>query len=156
MSDDLIARLRDAEPCGVDRCKEMSVRAGCVCSEAAAALEDLSRRLAECESINANLRLQVDVWACEADTQKSTVHECYQIVTGAKGEPGDWSGSKPVREAFNELKARAEAAEARVKELEEALEGLLDVQNGPPLIRDAALYEAAVNAARAALAQQEK
>jgi hypothetical protein len=84
--------------------------------EAAAALENLSCRLAECESINANLRLQAEVWACEADTQKSTVHECYQIVTGAKGEPGDWSGSKPVREAFNELKARVKELEAMVKD----------------------------------------
>jgi hypothetical protein len=39
--------------------------------------------------------------------------------------------------------------------LREALQGLLDVQNGAPLIRDQREYEAAVETARTALAKAE-
>jgi chromosome segregation ATPase len=50
--------------------------------------------------------------------------------------------------------ARAEHAEAAEKAMREALQALVDEQNGPPLIRDAAEWEAAMSKARAALQGQ--
>jgi len=44
-----------------------------------------------------------------------------------------------------------ESRGARVAALEEALRGLLDVQNGPPLIREAAEWQTAVDTAEALL-----
>ena len=44
------------------------------------------------------LTQQAQIWKQEAETQKATVHECYQVCTGATGEPGDWNGANPVRE----------------------------------------------------------
>jgi hypothetical protein len=46
------------------------------------------------------LRLEAQVQAQEARTQRATVHECYQAV-GAK--KGDWNGAKPVQEAVARL-----------------------------------------------------
>ncbi|ASK18430.1 hypothetical protein [Halomonas sp. N3-2A] len=54
---------------------------------------------------NAKLRLEAQAHAQEARTQRSTVHEIYQIVSGGKGEPGDWNGAEPVRKAFEALQA---------------------------------------------------
>ncbi|RPI97351.1 MAG: hypothetical protein EHM32_01680 [Spirochaetales bacterium] len=48
-------------------------------------------------------------------------------------------------------RARADAAEARAKEARDALEALMAEQEGPPLIRNAASWEAAMNRARAVI-----
>jgi len=40
---------------------------------------------------------EAKIHAQEARTQRSTVHEIYQLITGATGEPGDWHGAEPVR-----------------------------------------------------------
>ncbi|SDF71912.1 Protein of unknown function [Onishia taeanensis] len=52
------------------------------------------------------VRLEAKTHAQEARTQRSTVHEIYQLVTGASGEPGDWHGVKPIRELVAERFAR--------------------------------------------------
>ena len=44
-----------------------------------------------------HLKMQAQIWKQEARTQAATVHKCYQLCTGAKGEPGDWHGAEPVR-----------------------------------------------------------
>ncbi len=54
------------------------------------------------------------------------------------------------------LLARAEAAEARVRSLEEALQLLMDVQNGPPLVTYEAQWNEAMARARAALSPREE
>lgn len=53
---------------------------------------------------NERLRLEAQIHAQEARTQRATVHEIYQVVTEGKGEPGDWNGTRPVREAFDRLR----------------------------------------------------
>ena len=40
---------------------------------------------------------EAQIHAQEAATQRSTVREIYQLVTGGRGEPGDWHGAEPVR-----------------------------------------------------------
>ena len=69
-----------------------------------AAYESMIEKLVDCQSALAaeraraeTLKQQAEIWAQEARTQKSTVHEIYQLCTGGKGEPGDWHGAEPVR-----------------------------------------------------------
>lgn len=69
-----------------------------------AAYESMIEKLVDCQSALAaeraraeTLKQQAEIWAQEARTQKSTVHEIYQLCTGGKGEPGDWHGADPVR-----------------------------------------------------------
>jgi len=66
----------------------------------------------------AALKLQAQSWSMEAKAQKATVCECYQAATGAKGEPGDWNGAKPIREALAERDAEIAALKEKVKRLE--------------------------------------
>lgn len=68
-------------------------------------LLEAADRIEELEALCANLNIQVQVWAQEARTQKSTVHKCYQAATGSTGEPGDWNGARPVVERIKELEA---------------------------------------------------
>lgn len=57
------------------------------------AMEDVKELTAERDAI----KQQAQIWKMEAETQKATVHEIYQLCTGATGEPGDWHGAEPVR-----------------------------------------------------------
>ena len=54
------------------------------------------------------LKQQAQIHAMEAKTANSTIYEIYQVVSGGTGEPGNWNGARPVREAFDALKADAE------------------------------------------------
>jgi hypothetical protein len=85
-----------------------------------------ARRIADLEAENeklseqkAQLIIQAQSHALEARAQRATVHEVNQVVSGARGEKGDWNGAIPVRDRIAELTARAEKAEAKVKELEQ-------------------------------------
>ena len=62
-------------------------------------------RIEKLEALCGSLQLEAEIWAQEARTQKHTVHECYQAVTGATGEPGDWNGARPVVERIEALEA---------------------------------------------------
>jgi len=57
------------------------------------------------DEIIANVILQAQIWASEAKTQKSIVHEVNQIVSGATGEKADWNGANPVREKIAKLES---------------------------------------------------
>ncbi len=74
-----------------------------------AAAPSLVKRLVEAleraEGVIEAVRLQASSWKGEAKTQQSIVHEIYQIVSEAKGEPADWNGAKPVRDRIAELEA---------------------------------------------------
>lgn len=61
-----------------------------------------------------NLKQQAEFWAQEARTQRATVHEIYQIVTGGAGEPGDWNGAEPVKIALQEIRAEERERAARI------------------------------------------
>ena len=58
------------------------------------------------ERQNMHLRIQAQIWACEARAQKATANECLQAASGETGELGDWNGSGPVREEFAKLRER--------------------------------------------------
>lgn len=65
----------------------------------------LRSRAEKAEALSERLKLEAQGHAMEARTANSTIAECYQAVTGGKGEPGNWHGAEPVRQYV----ARAEA-----------------------------------------------
>ena len=69
------------------------------------------KRLAE---LAERLKLEAQGHASEARTANSTIYEIYQVLSGGKGEPGNWHGAEPARRYV-------ETAEAHIKALEEAL-----------------------------------
>lgn len=71
------------------------------------------------QQLNETLRQQAESHAMEARTMRTSLHECYQAVTGSKGEPGNWNGAEPI-------KAYVEAAQLRIKTLEAEKERLIE------------------------------
>lgn len=55
---------------------------------------------------------QAQIWKQEARAANHTIGQIYQVVTGAKGEPGNWNGAEPVRQLIAERDALREALEA--------------------------------------------
>jgi len=43
------------------------------------------------------LKLEAQIHSGEARCHSSTVHEIYQLISGAKGEPATWNGAVPVK-----------------------------------------------------------
>lgn len=41
---------------------------------------------------------QAEQWKGEALAHKSSLHEAYQVLTGATGEPANWNGARPFRQ----------------------------------------------------------
>lgn len=73
------------------------------------ATEERAKR-AEAEA--ERLKQEARIWTQEARTQRATVHDCYQAVTGATGEPGDWHGAEPIRALVAERNALRRAMPA--------------------------------------------
>jgi len=57
------------------------------------------------------LRREAEIHAQEARAANATIAEIYQVVTGSTGEPGNWNGAKPVKDAFDSLRAALEKAQ---------------------------------------------
>lgn len=71
-----------------------------------------------------HLKLQAETHAQEARTAKATIHEIYQLCTGATGEPGSWNGAEPVRQLLKRaqrVEAGCERLRARERQLYDAL-----------------------------------
>ena len=92
--EELIASLNAAAWAGPIPCP--------ICADASIALQSQAERIKELEAEVAATKQQAQIWKMEADTQKATVREIYQLCTGATGEPGDWNGANPVREVVTE------------------------------------------------------
>jgi len=60
------------------------------------------------------LKLEAQVHAQEARTANATIYEIYQLVTGGKGEPGNWNGARPVAALVAERDALRKALEGVV------------------------------------------
>lgn len=68
------------------------------------AVDASAQLVADLKKENDRLRLEAEGWAQEARTHRATVHEIYRIVSGGKGEPGDWHGAEPVRREFDRMR----------------------------------------------------
>lgn len=81
-----------------------------------ALLDEIDRLTGERDAANAlsdRLLMEAQCHAGEARAHKATVHEAYQIASGATGERGNWNGAGPIRE----LADRAESAETRLADI---------------------------------------
>lgn len=76
--------------------------------------EALKRRAEAAEALAERMRQEAQAHAMEVRTANSTIYEIYQVVSGGKGEPGNWHGAEPVR-------AKLEALQRENAELREAL-----------------------------------
>jgi hypothetical protein len=65
---------------------------------AIATIAQALQRAQDAERLVDRLRLEAQTHAGEARCHKATVHEAYQAVTGATGEPGNWHGAGPIKE----------------------------------------------------------
>ncbi|WP_421580868.1 hypothetical protein [Shinella sp. M31] len=61
-------------------------------------VEAMKRRAEAAEALAERLKLEAQAHAMEARTANTTINEIYQVVSGGKGEPGNWNGAAPVRE----------------------------------------------------------
>lgn len=61
------------------------------------------RRAEAAEALAERLKLEAQFHAQEARTANSTIYEIYQVVSGGKGEPGNWHGAEPVRAKLEEF-----------------------------------------------------
>lgn len=88
---------------------------------------ELIRQLADALEANRKLQdrcdhllLQAQCQAQEMRTHKATVHEMYQVLTGASGEPGNWHGAEPARKVMAALQAERTAHQQTMRALEMA------------------------------------
>lgn len=73
------------------------------------------------------LKLEAQGHAMEARTANGTIAECYQLVTGGKGEPGNWHGAEPVRQYVARMEATCEKLEAERDEARADQQQALDL-----------------------------
>ena len=109
---------RDTCDLGEHYIKHVSAMTGEGLHSKAAIAAELAYRDAEIERLRAerdSIKQQAEAWKQEARAQAGIVNECYQDVTGKKGEPGDWNGANPVRECIEHLRAK----NAELKALQE-------------------------------------
>jgi hypothetical protein len=66
---------------------------------------------------------QAQIWKQEARCANHTIGQIYQLVTGRKGEPGNWNGAEPIKALLEQrddlveaLDALADAVAAEVNE----------------------------------------
>lgn len=100
-----------------------------------AEIEILRAEVEALKSLSERLKLEAQSHAQEARTANATIAECYQAVTGGKGEPGRWHGAAPVRECIEALRAdnaRLSAFIAKIANLEyrEAIDAARAAQGG--------------------------
>lgn len=56
------------------------------------------------------LKLEARCHAGEARAANHTISEAYQVITGCKGEPGNWNGAEPIRAEITRLRAAMQDA----------------------------------------------
>ena len=95
----------------------------------AAALAEKDGEIERLRNLTDQLQQQAEGWAQEARTQKSSLHDAYQAVTGATGEPGDWNGAEPIKRAFTQ---QAEKIEALRKALEPFADACIHLHPSQP------------------------
>lgn len=89
-----------------------------------ATLEEAERERDEARSLCETLKMHASCHAMEARGANATIHEAYQAVTGATGEPGNWNGARPIKEALAAERSRAELAESRLVKAQTDIEAL--------------------------------
>lgn len=92
---------------------------------------------------------QAQVWKQEARTANATIGEIYQLVTGKRGEPGNWNGAEPVRKLIAERDALLAASARTLKHLNDRIDAAVAADGLVPLFDGIAELHDAVGAAQA-------
>ena len=92
--------------------------------------------------------------SAEERQRLESIHPMWSHQSGVRGhQPGEGCDVFPC--LTNRALATIDAQATEIAALKSALEDLMDEQNGPPLIRDAALWQAAVDNAGQVLTGKE-
>lgn len=78
------------------------------------------------QTLNADLIVQAQGHAQEARTANSTIYEIYQVLSGSKGEPGNWNGAEPARRYVEAAQSTLSEALEVVTECRSALAMMVD------------------------------
>lgn len=106
-------------------------------AEAAALISSLVAERDSWRRVAERCKSEAEGHSMEARTANSTINEIYQVLSGGKGEPGNWNGAEPARQYVA-------TAERLLAEAREALKPWA-------VIADAVLSEAPHDATRAKL-----
>lgn len=79
-------------------------------SKYASCLIEANKEIEQKQTLIDSLILAAQTHAQEARTANATIYEIYQYVSGSTGEPGNWHGAQPVRDAFEKLQAQLDEA----------------------------------------------
>lgn len=85
----------------------------------------LAQEHAEQRELIARLQLEAQVHAQEARTANATIAEIYQVVSGGKGEPGNWHGAEPVRAMMQKQCEEIERLQRALSRLRHEVAGAL-------------------------------
>lgn len=78
------------------------------------ALTTLERELEAERVLSARLKLEAQGHASEARTANSIIYEIYQVLSGGRGEPGNWNGAEPARRYVAASQAEVERLKAEL------------------------------------------
>jgi len=68
--------------------------------------------MADYRALYEHCKQQAQIWKQEARGANHTIGQIYQLVTGNKGEPGNWNGAEPIKALIAERNALREALKA--------------------------------------------
>ena len=75
-----------------------------IITERDATITALRQEVEEARALCDRLKLEAQIHAGEARTTNSTIYEIYQVLSGAKGESGNWNGAEPARRFVQRVK----------------------------------------------------
>jgi len=82
------------------------------------AYQERGAEIERLEGLVARLRQEAEIHAGEARAHKASLHEAYQAVTGATGEPGNWNGAEPIRAFVSTARDRIAALEEELRRMQ--------------------------------------
>lgn len=81
-----------------------------------AQLSTAKEEIERLKTLASRLQQEAEIHAGEARAHKASLHEAYQAVTGATGEPGNWNGAEPVKNFVSTARDRISALEEAIQE----------------------------------------
>lgn len=110
---DMVERLRRPHSLGDHWSGETEKR----CAEADDLIVSLQSQLEAAEALADRLKLEAQCHAGEARAANSTIYEIYQVLSGSKGEPGNWNGAEPARAYVAASQAERDAMREALKKI---------------------------------------
>lgn len=103
---------------GSPRSRQAYVRLLASFRNASARLETADAEVKRLTELAERLKLEAQGHASEAKTANSTIYEIYQVLSGGKGEPGNWNGAEPARRYVETAEAERDALRKALDEVD--------------------------------------